>query len=138
MKKATLSKEDKIKHLEFIQDVINRLSQNSFLIKGWTLTIISALIAYSASKNEGMLNLIAIVPVVLFWVMDAVFLRNEKYFRDLYDLVRETDEDFKFAMNVEEVVLTKRKYYKVFFNQTLTMFYLAIIVTLIALNFYSI
>ena len=35
-------KEQVIKHLEIIQGVVNRLASNSFLIKGWSMTILSA------------------------------------------------------------------------------------------------
>jgi hypothetical protein len=42
--------EKKIKHLEFLQNVITRMNSNSFLIKGWTVTIVSALFAL-ASKD---------------------------------------------------------------------------------------
>ncbi len=31
--------EQKIKHLEFIQAAINRMAGNSFLLKGWTVTL---------------------------------------------------------------------------------------------------
>jgi hypothetical protein len=33
---------DKIKHLEMIQAVISRLANNSFLLKGWSITLVSA------------------------------------------------------------------------------------------------
>ena len=37
--------EDKLKHLEFIQNIITRMNTNSFLIKGWAVTIASAILA---------------------------------------------------------------------------------------------
>ena len=47
---------DKIKHLEFIQSNIARMNQCSFQMKGWTITIVSALLAiYVATmdNNQG-------------------------------------------------------------------------------------
>jgi len=35
--------EAKLKHLEMIQDVIKRMASNSFLLKGWSLTLVVAL-----------------------------------------------------------------------------------------------
>ena len=32
----------KIKHLEFIQGVINRLASDSFRMKGWSVVLVSA------------------------------------------------------------------------------------------------
>ncbi len=36
--------EKKLKHLEFIQNTITRMANNSFLLKGWTITVVGALI----------------------------------------------------------------------------------------------
>ena len=35
----------KLSHLEMIQGIVNRLSQNSFLLKGWTVVLVSGLFA---------------------------------------------------------------------------------------------
>jgi hypothetical protein len=40
--------ESKLKHLEFIQNVITRMNTNSFLIKVWVATLVSALFALAA------------------------------------------------------------------------------------------
>ena len=52
----------KIKHLEFIQGVINRLASDSFRLKGWSVVLVSALFVLSA--REGRLDLVstAFVP----------------------------------------------------------------------------
>ena len=42
----------KLKHLDFIQGVINRLSTNSFLLKGWSVVLVSALFALTASNSN--------------------------------------------------------------------------------------
>ena len=46
----------KLKHLEFIQDVITRMNSNSFLLKGWCVTLMSVLFALSA-RDTGNLGL---------------------------------------------------------------------------------
>ena len=35
--------ESKIEHLKMIQGIITRMNTNSFQIKGWTITLVSAL-----------------------------------------------------------------------------------------------
>lgn len=134
MKESKYNREDKIKHLEFILTIINRLSQNSFLIKGWTLTISLAIIAYSSNKDEKYFQLIALTPIILFWILDSIFLRNEKYFRELYDFIRMSDEDHMFAMKVDDSIIKKTPFLKSFFNPTMIMFYLAVIITLFSIN----
>ncbi|MBR9847512.1 MAG: hypothetical protein GYB35_16055 [Algicola sp.] len=73
------------KHLEFIQDIINRYNSNSFIIKGWAITIVSALYALSGTVKEPKLVLTAIVPIILFWFVDSYYLSNERCFVDLYN-----------------------------------------------------
>ena len=94
--------EKRIKHLEMIQGVINRLAGNSFAIKGWSITLASALIAIAVDKSDGRFTLVALLPVMAFWILDGYFLWQERLFRKLYDAVRleqkHKDEDM-FTMN---------------------------------------
>jgi len=76
--------QDKVKHLEFIQMVITRMNTNSFQIKGWCITIASALLAiYASTKNE-LFILISIAPTLVFWLLDSYYLMQERKFRGLY------------------------------------------------------
>ena len=79
---------DQLKHLEFIQTIIARLGNNSFLIKGWALTLATGLFAVSAGRLSWRLAIIGLVPLLCFWYLDAFFLRQERLFRYLYDDVR--------------------------------------------------
>ena len=36
--------DEKLKHLELIQGIVNRLATDSFRLKGWTVVLVSALI----------------------------------------------------------------------------------------------
>ena len=92
--------ERKYKHLEFIQGVINRLSANSFLLKGWSITLISALLALSAEDSRCYLVFLAYIPAIMFWVLDGFFLWQEQLYRNLYDHVRVLkDNDIDFSMD---------------------------------------
>ena len=51
--------ENKLKHLEFIQTVINRMAGNCFLLKGWAITLVAALFALSAKDTNHNYFLIA-------------------------------------------------------------------------------
>ncbi len=41
----------KLKHLEFIQGVINRLASASFKMKGWSVVLVSALLVLLAGSS---------------------------------------------------------------------------------------
>jgi uncharacterized membrane protein len=97
-----MSVDKKLKHLEFIQNVITRMNSNSFMIKGWAVTIVAALFALSdkTTTSEHHLYLIAFIPVPIFWFLDGFFIVTERRFRNLYKFVSKIDEDnIDFNMN---------------------------------------
>ena len=60
----------KIKHLEFIQGVINRLASDSFRMKGWCVVLVAALFILLA--REGRIEfVVALIPVIVFWASTA-------------------------------------------------------------------
>lgn len=79
--------EKKIKHLEFIQNIITRMNQNSFLIKGWAVTLISALLALYANNGKKLFVLISVFPVAVFMLLDSYYLWQERKFRCLYNKI---------------------------------------------------
>lgn len=79
---------DRIKHLELIQPVVARLANNSFLIKGWALTIAAGFLAVLATRASWTLATVGLIPLLGFWGLDALFLRQERRYRRLYELVR--------------------------------------------------
>jgi hypothetical protein len=87
--------DQQIKHLELVQGVISRLSTDSFLIKGWALTIAGVLFGFAIEKSSRGLALAAIIPTLILWGLDAYFLRLERLFRALYQCVqKKTVEPF--------------------------------------------
>lgn len=77
--------DQRVKHLELIQAVITRQSQNSFVVRGWSVTLVSILFALIATRDAPpSAALIALVPATVFWTLDAYYLRQERLFRRLY------------------------------------------------------
>ncbi|REE96651.1 hypothetical protein [Thermomonospora umbrina] len=119
-----------IKHLEFIQNTVARLAGNSFLAKGWALTISAALYGVSASRLSPWIALAAIGPTLGFWWLDSYFLQQERLFRCLYNDVRKPDSSVElFSMDTSpyrgDVHVVWRR---VFFSSTLRVFYGALVV----------
>ena len=75
-------------HLELLQGVISRMAGCQFLLKGWSITVVSALLAVSIQQTSPLLAAIAVVPTLMFWGLDAYYLRLERLFRALYRAVR--------------------------------------------------
>lgn len=82
-----------IKHLDFLQSVINRLSHELFAYKGWAVTLITLLFAVAAASGKGQIVPIAMVPALAFWGLDAYYLRQQRLYRALYDAVRDGSAD---------------------------------------------
>jgi hypothetical protein len=98
-----------IKHLEFIQNIINRMSNNSFLLKGWIITVSSVVLALLISKPNPLFVVAAFLSSLSFWGLDAYYLRQERLFRSLYDDLREGNNAKK-TKKVEAFSLDTDKY----------------------------
>jgi len=80
------SAEVQLRYLADIQSIIARLSQNSFIIRGWSVTLVSiifAIVSTQRADNRGY-ALLALPPALIFWALDAYYLRRERSFRRLY------------------------------------------------------
>jgi len=86
-------KADVIKHLEMLQGVINRMAANSFVVKGWSVTLAAALAALGAQSANQWFVAFGLIPVIAFWGLDAYYLEKERSFRKLYDAVRKPFAD---------------------------------------------
>jgi len=122
--------ENKRKHLEFIQNIISRMAGNLFFLRGWTITLIVALLALLA-KDVGTDYIIPflIVLILVFWILDGYFLSQERLFRALYNHVRELkEEEIDFSMDTSEYKKYKKNtlIYSMF-SSTLLVFYLPLI-----------
>lgn len=131
---------EQIKHLEFIQNVITRMNTNSFQIKGWSIVIVSALMAIYASTQNNYFFLTAIFPTLIFWFLDAYYLNQERKFRGLYnDVAGVTDKQKEiklFAMRPDLYVGGQYSYWSAFFSITILKMYLAMIVGLVGIFVY--
>ena len=94
--------ESKLKHLEFIQGVVNRLASDSFRLKGWAVVLIAALFVLVVREGRIELAAVGMAPVLLFWGLDGYFLWQERLFRALYDHVRGLkDGEVDFSMKAD-------------------------------------
>jgi hypothetical protein len=93
----------KLKHLEFIQAAIARMATNSFLFKGWAITIAAGLSAFAAVNTMGALLAIALVSTFMFWGMDGYYLWLERGFVHLHEQVaRKPETDIDFSMRIDK------------------------------------
>jgi hypothetical protein len=131
---------EQLKHLEFIQHVITRMNTNSFQIKSWAVTLVSALLAIYASTRNTYFILAAIFPSIILWCLDSYYLMQERKFRGLYDDVAGISKQPKsattFAMCTDLYTGGKYSYLRCFMSTTVATLYLAISGSLVILFIY--
>lgn len=125
--------ESKLKHLELIQGVINRMASNSFRLKEWSVVLVSAILVLAAREDSGEVALIALVPAVVFWGLDAYFLRQERLYRALYDHVRMLEpHEINFSMKTDSFTGAKLTWPSSLFSTTLLTYYLAVAIAVVS------
>jgi hypothetical protein len=123
----------RLKHLEIVQQVITRMASNSFFLKGWSVTLLSAILAIAVKDNLYRMIWIAFLPVSMFWMLDGYFLRQERLYRKLWDHIRAEDQDIAtdFSMGTGEVSPQVASWLRVSFSKTLLIFHGTLLVVLV-------
>lgn len=71
-------------HLTIEQSVIQRMATNSASCKAWCIGLVSAILIVVAEKENVNLAFLALLPTLLFLVLDAYYLALERMFRASY------------------------------------------------------
>ena len=123
--------EDVRLHLSFIENVIGRMNSNAFSMKGWMIAIVSALCAIYASNTKNpdgfIFFIIAIIAVIIFWCLDAYYLRMERQFRSLYKKIKNNPVETDFSMSREGL---KESYWKALWSPSNWILYCSVLVVL--------
>jgi hypothetical protein len=117
-----------LKEIEIIQDIIKRMAFNSFMIKGWTITLVAVTLLLKGGKYQ---VFIAFIPLFVFWFLDAYFLWQERLYRRLYNWVinnRLKTAEYLFDMNAYRFKNEEQSKLRIMFSITLGWFYGSIFV----------
>lgn len=127
---------NKHKHMDYIQSIIQRLASNSFMIKGWTITILSALFVFLTPDDKVSYIGVLFIPIFSFWVLDGYFLYQERIFRNLYDSVSSKTED-EIDFKLKPIIADKNKdsWMSSIVSSTLLWFYLPVLLVSILVLF---
>ena len=126
-----MSKDHVLKHLEMIQNIVDRMARCSFWIKGWSVAIVIALLAVIFRQGANIYMYWLIFPILLLGLLDAYYLWQENRFRGTYDNVR-SEDDTDFEMKPDE----SKKYWGVVISITISGFYfiLCLLITIVIWN----
>ncbi|QHB82666.1 hypothetical protein GIS01_11040 [Aeromonas veronii] len=129
--------DSKFKHLDYVQSVITRMNSNSFMIKGWAITLLTAFLALVAGSGKTQLMPITYAVIILFWLLDGFYISQERKFRELYDSVIKTENNkIDFSMDTSKFKKRSNSWLAGFFSKTLILFYgMAIILVFVTKKF---
>lgn len=119
--------ENRIKHLELIQGIITRMAGNSFMLKGWAVTLVSGIFVLASKDTDKLYFLVAYLPVLIFWGLDSYYLLQERLYRSLYEKVRKIDDenvDFSLKASANEFKSEKNCLLSCIVSATELWFYL--------------
>ena len=127
--------ESRIRYLEAIQRVIDRLSNTSFILKGWAVSLVAGLMALAASGTNQGYVLIAYIPIAVFWFLDAYFLMMERQYRALFK------ENADLSLKLEAFSIKRQKgnidlYARALFSITMLLTYIPLIAATIIIMFF--
>jgi len=130
--------EEFFQEIIIVQNIIDRMARNSFMLKGWavTLVVISFLV-----EGQRIHYAIAFLPSLVFWALDAYFLRLEGCYKELYkwliknrpsnrDKMFDMDARGRFQKDVDGILTIMR-------TPSLSLFYGTIMVMVFLINLYS-
>ena len=126
----------RIEHLKIIQAVVDRMGRNSFAIKAGSLTVVAGLLAVSLGIHSWEVAAIGTIPIAMLWGLDAFFIRQERIFRRLYDMVRlgpapEIGSTDYLSMNTDQAQSGVNSLLATILSRTLPFFYIPLLGTLV-------
>ncbi len=133
-----MEEDQAVKHLEFIQAIIGRMANNSFLLKGWSVTLSSSLFALALNQSKPNLVILALFPALSFWGLDAFYLRHERLYRKLYeDLCRMPAESHKpidrFSLSTERYKSCVHGWFRTLWTHSVIVLHGAVMLSLMGL-----
>ena len=86
-------KEEKRQHIDIVEAIITRMSENSKQMKEGCIALVSGVVGLSFTVNIPWLCTITILVIILFGYLDVFYLQLERRFRRLYNDVVEIGND---------------------------------------------
>ena len=135
MEEKEILREYMLKEIDIVQDIIKRMAFNSFMIKGWAITLVVVTLLLKGAEYQVW---IAFIPLLVFWFLDAYFLWQERMYRKLYEWIiknRLKTDEYLFDMNAYRFKDEVQSKLRIMFSITLGWFYgsIAILIIIYAL-----
>lgn len=133
-----IEKEDERLYLQFLQNNIARMNTNSCQTKSWCIAIVAALLAIFAETKNFLFALICIVPVILFCILDTLYLQQEHKFVGMYnDYVKgEATKTETYKMPIRNYERGIKGFFKAFRSWSIMLVYPALLFSVLLIFLY--
>ncbi len=122
-------------HLGILQNIIQRMASNSASMKASCITLVSAILVIVADKEKPNYAFIAIVPTLLFMLLDVYYLSLEKGFKKSYkEFIKKNNEKI---LNISDLYGVKPSgektelFYKSIKSFSIWFFYISLIIMIV-------
>jgi hypothetical protein len=117
-----MSTDNKIQHLQFIQNVIARMSTTSAVIKGFSITVtIGICTQITTDMMDDCAKFTLLLPLLALMLLDTYYLYLERNYRIFYDEIREEKLPADFSMSLSNI--TKENYFNCLKSISIWLFY---------------
>ncbi len=127
--------EDKRLYLQLIQNIIDRMADNSFKVKGWAIGVMLAIFSFASNQGDKRCILFTVVPLFVLWFLDTYYLQLERKYRLFYNIKRNLKNDENlYDMNYNNIKIEMEETNKIcfircMFSLTEVLFYITCIAT---------
>ncbi|MFC3229162.1 hypothetical protein ACFOGJ_18090 [Marinibaculum pumilum] len=134
--------EHRLKYLSLVQDVVSRMASTSASVKRVAIIVVGAAAAIAArgaapgvpcSHHIADLPLLAIILVAIFWAIDARYVQQERWFRDVYERAASEPPEQRPSLSITPTadIRSKRGYVGSFISWSTGLYHGALIVFLL-------
>ena len=121
-----------------LQAIIARLANYGATLKNYCITLTTAVSGFAITLRQPLVALLALIPIIIFALLDAQFLRNERRFRGLFDELTREDWEAppRFAISLGNAPAIS--YWAMFCSWSILIFYLPLTLTVAAVVLLSV
>jgi hypothetical protein len=121
----------RVKHLEMLQTVISRVAGQGATLKNYCLTLTTALCGAGITLQRPGVALLSLLPITIFALLDAQYLRLERRFRGLFDTVRTADWGISPTFEISSASAPSSSYWAALFSWSIAVFYVPLAVAVL-------
>lgn len=141
MAKHKFTDEDDRHYISLLQENINRMASNSANCKTWLVTILAALLAIQVSLQElqGILW-IALIPAILFYILDSYYLGLERRFIKIegnfveHEKTDEALSSFLYNFNTKAIMSDRKATWQALWSASTFPFYITVILVIVLVS----